>query len=281
MFRARRRLSGSLTLQNVVVYQEVNGKSLPTLAIGKVWVDLVGNAFSMPRGIRSIVLDEPVLRVARDRQHNWNILTLLRPEIVSATSRAELPLVQARQGRMVFTDQSTDRTVRMIAMGDLDFRLTPCGDGRQFDVEGQFRADSVTQGIFQGTFDPYSLHTDLQGKLADMPVNARLRDRLPPELLSMWDRLTPSTGNLGLRADLVYDPSAERSLTYELDIDLTDFGVAPPDLPFPLHDLHARLVCTNDRVLTDSAEGPIGHDLGGVLGPTDRPVRRYRSGSGR
>jgi len=247
--RARRKLDGTLWARHVTIYQKIKGEVVPTLQIDRVWIETIGGPLSKPTGVKKVVLDGVHLSVYRTAPQRWSVVGLFRDDMAGQTGTEEaLPEIVVRDSRVVLIDATTGEPREVLELSDFQMQLAPDAQLKQYSVTGEFHGTSFVGGSFRGRFDPRTLETHLAGSLERLALSDQLRKRLPPELIGWWDRLKPSAGSVTLRADLRHDPSAGEPIRYEVVTEVANASVQLRELPFPLDDLDARIVATNDNV---------------------------------
>ena len=120
-------------------------------------------------------------------------------------------------------------------------------EGGRLQFEGTARGDLFEKLRLEGSIDPRTGDTILQGELAGLTLSENLRRRLPPKIGASFDALALKRGEIDLEVHrLAIHPAAPPDRRFDYDVlARLDGGVWEcPALPFPVNDLSASLPST-------------------------------------
>jgi hypothetical protein len=109
-----------------------------------------------------------------------------------------------------------------------------------------------------GSGDPTEGPLELDVSISDLELDARIRDKLPPDLQIVWDDFTVGDthelGRISLHARLER-AAAGAPLTHAVTCDLQDVHISYKYFPFPLEHLHGSLLWVNDELTIPATPG--------------------------
>ena len=137
-------------------------------------------------------------------------------------------------------------------------------EGGRLRFEGTARGDLFEKLTLEGSIDPRTGDTILQGELAGLTLSENLRRRLPPEIGTSFDALALKRGEIDLEVHrLAIHPTASpgRRLDYDVLARLHGGVWECPALPFPVNDLSALLAIHDGLLTIKHAEGRNGNTI--------------------
>ncbi len=137
-------------------------------------------------------------------------------------------------------------------------------EGGRLRFEGTARGDLFEKLTLEGSIDPRTGDTILQGELAGLTLSENMRRRLPPEIGTSFDALALKRGEIDLEVHrLAIHPTASsgRRLDYDVLARLHGGVWECPALPFPVNDLWALLAIHDGLLTIKHAEGRNGNTI--------------------
>lgn len=186
--------------------------------------------------IRKIELDQPRLRVERDRHGNWNldgILGPIHPEI-------PIPTIVMHNATIIVEDRLDALTPRQWELNDIE--LTLVNDPLpvlHFELAG--RSDLAPTLKLQGSWHRVAKVFQGQVELPRLPVQPALVEQLATYCPTVAEHAQQLTGHLDVKAAFDYDPERTPAWNQEARLQLHDGRLTHPLLPWPVEQVEAEV----------------------------------------
>jgi hypothetical protein len=261
-------LGGEVTLAQVVLRQNVDGKSFPTVQVP--WLNIKSDVQEITHGkvqLREVRVAQPTLRLRRRKDGTWNLAGLLADPWPGPAIAVE-PVIIINSGRVELVDDTGEMTA--VLLRDLSARIEPLGGGLMHLEASALGDAAFGRLVLEGTFDRHTGRLVLSKvDLSRLAVTEALRQRLPVELRAALAKVGLSGGEVDIRLkSLVYDPASSPSLLHYSGSVLLRGGTwnCPVHLPFPLFDVEALARIEDGQAVIEYAEGRNGKTLARARG---------------
>ncbi len=259
-------LGGGLVLHEALIRQPVDSTAFTTLRVPYLQVGFSPRRLLQGRlEVTEIRASHPVLRLTRRKDGTWNIQGLLADPWPGPKVDASPPIT-ITNGTLELVDDAEIRTadgrpVRAPAvLRELSLRIETAG-GSRYKFEGSARGDMFDRLALEGTMDLATGVVELSGSLSGMTISEAFRRRIPLEARAGFQQLAMSGGVVDVESvRVLYDPRAAvgARLRYEAELRLRDAVWECSKLPFPLSEVSAHAVLSNDRLVIKHLEGTNG-----------------------
>lgn len=271
--RARvRPLVGDLNLIQVNLWQKIDG--LDHLAVRIPWLDVRADTSALANGElhpREVVAAQPELRICRRKDGTWNLQGLLADpwpcDLLHTT-----PQILIQNGTVQLIDGEAPAAT---ILRDVSLTIRPSAEG-VLEFEGTAKSNLFESVTLKGTYDRATGSVVLsQGEMSRLAVSDTLREKLPPEIRPVLDRIGLSSGEIDVSLNrLSFSSETTPSLRYDASLRVRSGMVSCSKLPFPLTDFSALVHLNEGNLTIERAEGYNGKTTvrvrqGGTIDLTD------------
>ncbi len=181
--------------------------------------------------IRRVELQQPQLRIVRQRDGRFNVSGILGP--VDLNER--MPTMVISNGTLVFEDQ-TSSVAPLVEIHDL--QLTMINDPLPtLQFEGSGNSDVLGPVRFRASVPRANLAANIELELPAIPVNSQLFQRLGGAIPEVTAHLTQLTGQAQLSARIQLADDSDKPIAHQVSLKLMQARLAHPLLPRPLERL--------------------------------------------
>ncbi|RUL88673.1 AsmA-like C-terminal region-containing protein [Tautonia sociabilis] len=263
-----RPIGGSAALEQVRIYQRIEGLSGPTVEVGYVRLQFdVAALLRKQFRPKEVVVAQPTLRLGLRPDGSWNLQGMLADPWPLPPPDA-LPTILVRSGTLLFA-----RAEGVVAvLRDVAMKLEPISEV-VYRLEGSARGDGFERLDLAGTFDTRTGRVTLSGgELVRLELGDALAARMPEPWRPAYQKLALSDGELDVRVRrLVVDPSAPAGplLDHEVDLLVRSGTWSCPELPFPLSEVELLATLRAGALEVEHARGINGRTTVRAAGSVD------------
>lgn len=193
--------------------------------------------------LRKIELDQPCVRIVRERNGRINLTGLLRPPDLNI----RVPTILIRRGTIVIEDQRDSGPNVLLEIKDVN--LTVVNDPLStLVIEGGGQTDALGAVQIHARFHRPTDATSAVLELPEVPVGSALMQRLAGFCPDFVRHIRELTGTAHLQATLIYRPGAAEPWSYDCRCELKEGTWQHENLPVPLRHIEAKLRCINGRI---------------------------------
>ncbi|HLJ97059.1 MAG TPA: AsmA-like C-terminal region-containing protein [Gemmataceae bacterium] len=201
--------------------------------------------------IQRVVWYQPTIHLIRNKDGAWNTEHVLAPP----TPEIAIPTIRLQNATFLIEDQQACPDARPLEIHDVN--LVIMNDPHRpptvslLTFKGSGVADVAgTVHVEGGSLNRYSDEFSVSLQLPSFPVNGALVQRLAKFWPDAALHARELTGTAALQAEISYRPESESQATWHHDVrfHLTQGQFHHAQLPFPLHDLEARIRCVDGQI---------------------------------